>query len=213
MEVAQSILVFHAGQGCAVQSRLLVPKSRYDEAVAILTATYAAFEDKWGHFDDPACPMGPVISKKQMDRVKAYIDIGVQEGARLIAGGNLRPDKGSGWFIEPTCFVDVTNDMRIAQEEIFGPVLVVIPFEDDEDAIRIANDSVYGLSGGVVSADLDRAMGIANRVRTGTISVNGGAPINGDLPFGGYKHSGIGRAWGVEGIEEYLETKTIGYRK
>jgi aldehyde dehydrogenase (NAD+) len=213
MSVAQTMLVFHAGQGCAVQSRLLVPKSRYDEAVAILTQAYAGFEDKWAHFDDPACPMGPVISKKQMDRVKAYIDIGVQEGARLIAGGNLRPDKGSGYFVEPTCFVDVTNDMRIAQEEIFGPVLVVIPFEDDEDAIRIANDSVYGLSGGVTSGDFDRAMRIANRIRTGTISVNGGAPINGDLPFGGYKHSGIGRAWGVEGIEEYLETKTIGYRK
>jgi aldehyde dehydrogenase (NAD+) len=103
--------------------------------------------------------------------------------------------------------------MRIAQEEIFGPVLVVIPFEDDEDAIAIANDSIYGLSGGVVSADLDRAMKIAERIRTGTISVNGGVPIMGDLPFGGYKHSGIGRAWGVEGIEEYLETKTIGYRK
>ena len=211
--VAQTMLVFHAGQGCAVQSRLLVPKSRYDEAVAILTHAYKAFEDKWGHFDDMACPMGPVISKKQLDRVKAYIDIGVAEGARLIAGGNLRPDMGGGYFIEPTAFVDVTNDMRIAQEEIFGPVLVVIPFEDDEDAIRIANDSVYGLSGGVTSGDFDRAMGIANRIRTGTISVNGGAPINGDLPFGGYKHSGIGRAWGVEGIEEYLETKTIGYRK
>ncbi|TAL01763.1 MAG: aldehyde dehydrogenase family protein [Rhodospirillaceae bacterium] len=212
MEVAQSILVFHAGQGCAVQSRLLVSKKRYAEAVAILKATYNAFADKWGHFDDPACPMGPVISKKQMDRVKGYIDLGVQEGATLLAGGNLRPDKGSGWFIEPTCFVDVRNDMRIAQEEIFGPVLVVIPFEDEEDAIRIANDSVYGLSGGVVAADLDRAMRVASRIRTGTISVNGGAPINGDLPFGGYKHSGIGRAWGVEGIEEYLETKTIGWR-
>jgi aldehyde dehydrogenase (NAD+) len=211
--VAQTMLVFHAGQGCAVQSRLLVPKSRYDEAVAILTAAYAGFEDKWGHFDEPSCPMGPVISKKQLDRVKAYIDIGVAEGARLIAGGKLRPDMGAGYFIEPTAFADVTNDMRIAQEEIFGPVLVVIPFEDDEDAIRIANDSVYGLSGGVTSGDFDRAMGIANRIRTGTISVNGGAPINGDLPFGGYKHSGIGRAWGVEGIEEYLETKTIGYRK
>ena len=213
MNVAQSILVFHAGQGCAVQSRLLVPKSRYAEAVEVLKHTYAAFEDKWGHFDDMACPMGPVISKKQLDRVKAYVDIGVKEGARLIAGGKLRPDMGAGYFIEPTCFVDVTNDMRIAQEEIFGPVLVVIPFEDDEDAIRIANDSVYGLSGGVTSGNFDRAMGIANRIRTGTISVNGGAPINGDLPFGGYKHSGIGRAWGVEGIEEYLETKTIGYRK
>lgn len=211
--VAQTMLVFHAGQGCAVQSRLLVPKSRYAEAEAILTAAYKGFEDKWGHFDDPACPMGPVISKKQMERVKAYIDLGVKEGARLIAGGKLRPDMGSGWFVEPTCFVDVTNDMRIAQEEIFGPVLVVIPFEDDEDAIRIANDSVYGLSGGVISADLDRAMGIAERIRTGTISVNGGVPITGDLPFGGYKQSGIGRAWGVEGIEEYLETKTIGYRK
>jgi aldehyde dehydrogenase (NAD+) len=103
--------------------------------------------------------------------------------------------------------------MRIAQEEIFGPVLVVIPFEDDEDAIRIANDSVYGLSGGVWSGDLARAMKIAKRVRTGTIGVNGGAPISGELPFGGYKQSGIGRAWGVEGIEEYLETKLIGWRE
>jgi aldehyde dehydrogenase (NAD+) len=211
--VAQSILVFHAGQGCAVLSRLLVPKSRYAEAVEILKRAYAGFADKWGHFDDPACPMGPVVSKKQMERVKAYIDVGVQEGATLLAGGKLRPDKGTGWFIEPTCFVNVTNDMRIAQEEIFGPVLVVIPFEDDEDAIRIANDSIYGLSGGITSGDLKRAMKMAGRIRTGTVGVNGGAPINGDLPFGGYKHSGVGRAWGVEGIEEYLETKTIGWRE
>jgi aldehyde dehydrogenase (NAD+) len=212
-KVAQSILVFHAGQGCAAQSRLLVPKSRYAEAVEILGRSYASFDDKWGHFDDPSCAMGPVVSKKQMERVKSYIDLGVKEGATLLAGGNLRPDKGKGWFIEPTCFVNVTNDMRIAQEEIFGPVLVVIPFEDDEDAIRIANDSVYGLSGGITSGNLKRAMGIAKRIRTGTIAVNGGAPINGDLPFGGYKQSGIGRAWGIEGIEEYLETKTIGWRQ
>ncbi len=212
MVVASTILVFHAGQGCAVQSRLLVPRSRYAEACAVLKATYDAYADKWGHFDDPACAMGPVVSKKQMERVKAYIDLGVAEGATLLAGGNLRPDMGSGWFIEPTCFVDVSNDMRIAQEEIFGPVLVVIPFEDDEDAIRIANDSIYGLSGGVWSGELDRAMNIARRIRTGTIGVNGGAPIGGDLPFGGYKQSGIGRAWGVEGIEEYLETKVIGWR-
>jgi len=211
--VAQSILVFHAGQGCAVQSRLLVPKSRYAEATAILKATYEAFSTKWGHFDDPACSMGPVVSKKQMERVKAYIDLGIAEGATLLAGGKLRPDMGTGWFIEPTCFVDVNNKMRIAQEEIFGPVLVVIPFEDDEDAIRIANDSVYGLSGGVWSGDLTRAMKIAKRVRTGTIGVNGGAPISGELPFGGYKQSGIGRAWGVEGIEEYLESKLIGWRE
>ncbi len=211
--VAQSILVFHAGQGCAVTSRLLVPKSRYAEATAILKATYEAYSTKWGHFDDPTCAMGPVVSKKQMDRIKAYIDIGVAEGATLIAGGNLRPDKGTGWFIEPTCFVDVHNKMRIAQEEIFGPVLVVIPFEDDEDAIRIANDSPYGLCGSVVSADLQRSLRIAKRIRTGTISVNGGAPISGELPFGGYKQSGVGRAWGVEGIEEYLETKLLGWRE
>jgi aldehyde dehydrogenase (NAD+) len=210
--VAQSILVFHAGQGCAVTSRLLVPRSRYEEAKAVLKASYDAFSTKWGRFDDPASPMGPVVSKKQMERVKAYIDLGVEEGATLLAGGNLRPDMGTGWFIEPTCFVDVTNGMRIAQEEIFGPVLVVIPFDDDEDAIKIANDSVYGLCGSVSSGDLNRAMSIAKRIRTGTISVNGGAPINGDLPFGGYKQSGVGRAWGVEGLEEYLETKLIGWR-
>ncbi|HEX7873767.1 MAG TPA: aldehyde dehydrogenase family protein [Sphingobium sp.] len=210
-EVARSILVFHAGQGCAVQSRLLVPRSRYAEAVAALKGAYEDFADKWGHFDDPACSMGPAVSKKQMERVKIYVDIGVAEGATLLAGGNLRPDKGTGWFIEPTCFVDVTNDMRIAQEEIFGPVLVVIPYEDDEDAIRISNDSVYGLSGGINSADFDRALAIAKRIRTGTFGINGGVPINGDLPFGGYKHSGIGRAWGVEGIEEYLETKMVSW--
>ena len=213
MEVAQSMLVMHAGQGCAVQSRILVPRSRYEEAKAVLKAAYAGFEDKWGDFDDPASVMGPVVSKKQMERVKSYIDIGVAEGATLLAGGNVRPDKGSGWFVEPTCFVDVTPDMRIAQEEIFGPVIAVIPYEDDEDAIRIANDSIYGLSGSVVSADLERSMGIARRIRTGTLSVNGAAPVMGDLPFGGYKQSGIGRAWGLEGIEEYMEIKTIAYRK
>jgi aldehyde dehydrogenase (NAD+) len=209
--VAQSILVFHAGQGCAVTSRLLVPKSRYAEAVAVLKAAYEGFSTKWGRFDDPASPMGPVVSRKQMERVKAYIDLGVQEGATLIAGGNIRPDMGTGWFVEPTCFADVTNDMRIAREEIFGPVLVVIPFEDDEDAIRIANDSEYGLGGGVISGDLKRAMHIAHRVRTGSMSVNGGMSVAGDLPFGGYKASGIGRAWGLQGIEEYMETKSIAW--
>jgi aldehyde dehydrogenase (NAD+) len=209
--VAQSILVFHAGQGCAVQSRLLVPRTRYEEAKQILKATYEGYADKWGHFDEPTCSMGPVVSKKQLERVKAYVDLGVAEGATLFAGGDLRPDIGTGWFIEPTCFVDVTNDMRIAQEEIFGPVLVVIPFDDDDDAVRIANDSVYGLSGGVWSGDQARAIALAKRIRTGTVGVNGGTPINGDLPFGGYKHSGVGRAWGVEGIEEYLETKVIAY--
>ncbi|ETI61179.1 aldehyde dehydrogenase [Sphingobium sp. C100] len=208
-EVAHSMLIFHAGQGCAVMSRLLVPRSRYDEAVAILTKAYAAF-DAWGDPDAPDHMMGPLISKRQQERVLSYVEIGKQEGARLIAGGNAAPYKGAGFFVEPTCFVDVTNDMRIAREEIFGPVLVVIPFEDDEDAIRIANDSEYGLSGGVYSADVDRALKVARRVRTGTIGINNGMCIAGDIPFGGYKASGIGREWGMEGMEEFLETKLIG---
>jgi aldehyde dehydrogenase (NAD+) len=212
MDVATAMLVFHAGQGCAVHSRLLVPRSRYEEAKAILKHSYASFGENWGVFDDPKHIMGPVISKRQMDRVLSYIELGKQEGATLIAGGNARPDKGGGYFIEPTCFADVTNDMRIAQEEIFGPVLVVIPFEDDEDAIRIANESAYGLSGGVSSANLDRALGVAKRIRSGSISVNGGMCIAGDIPFGGYKASGIGREWGLEGIEEFLETKLIAWR-
>ena len=211
MEVAQSMLVFHAGQGCAVQSRLLVPQSRFEEAKAILRHAYGSFGDNWGDFDHPGHIMGPVVSQRQMDRVMSYIEIGKQEGAELLAGGNARTDKGGGYFIEPTAFA-ATNDMRIAREEIFGPVLVVIPFEDDDDAIRIANDSDYGLGGGVASADFDRAMKIAKRVRTGTMSVNGGMSIAGDIPFGGYKASGMGREWGLEGIEEFLETKTIAWR-
>jgi aldehyde dehydrogenase (NAD+) len=210
-EVAQTMLVFHAGQGCAVQSRLLVPRSRYEEAKQVLKHAYGAFGDNWGDANEPGHIMGPVISKRQMDRVLSYIELGQQEGATLLHGGKARPDKGGGYFIEPTVFVDVTNDMRIAQEEIFGPVLVVIPFEDDEDAIRIANQSEYGLSGGVSSADQERAMRVARRIRSGTVSVNNGMCIAGDIPFGGYKASGIGREWGVEGIEEFLETKLIAY--
>ncbi len=211
MEVATTMLVFHAGQGCAVLSRLLVPKSRYEEAKAILKHAYGSFGEGWGEIDNPAHIMGPVVSKRQQERVMGYIELGQQEGATLLAGGKSRPDKGGGFFVEPTCFVDVTNNMRIAQEEIFGPVLVVIPYEDDEDAIRIANDSDYGLGGGV-SGSFDRAMNIAKRVRTGTMSINGGMSIAGDIPFGGFKSSGIGREWGVEGIEEYLETKLIAWR-
>lgn len=212
MVVARAMAVMHAGQGCALPTRLLVPKSRYEEACHVLKAAYDAFEDKWGNFDDPESVMGPVVSKKQHERVMGYIELGQQEGARLLAGGKARPDKGNGFFIEPTCFVDVSNDMRIAQEEIFGPVLVVIPYEDDEDAIRIANDSIYGL-GGMVTGSEERATNIARRIRAGALAVNGGMSITGDLPFGGYKQSGIGREWGREGIEEFLETKSIGIKK
>lgn len=213
MECAQSILVFHAGQGCAVQSRLLVPKSRLEEAKAGLRAAYQGFAEKWGNPDDPTQIMGPVVSAKQMERVMSYIELGKKEGATLLTGGNRRTDKGGGFFIEPTCFADVDNSMRIAQEEIFGPVLVVIGFDDDDDAIRIANQSQYGLSGGVVSADEARAHKVARRIRTGSVSVNGGMCIAGDLPFGGFKGSGMGREWGLAGIEEFLDSKVIATRE
>jgi len=208
--VMRAMVCFHAGQGCAIATRLLVPRSRYEEAVGALEKAYAGFATKWGDFNDPTQVMGPVISKRQLDRVLGYVELGKREGARLLAGGRARPDKGGGFFIEPTCFVDVANNMRIAREEIFGPVLVVIPFENDEDAIRIANDSEYGLSGMVASGDKQRAMRVAKRIRSGTVSINGGMCIAPDLPFGGYKSSGVGREWGREGIEEYLETKAIG---
>jgi aldehyde dehydrogenase (NAD+) len=210
--VMSSMVVFHAGQGCAQPTRLLVPKSRHDEAVKALEMAYAGFASRWGNFDDPTHVMGPVISKRQLERVMGYIELGQREGARLIAGGKARTDKGGGFFVEPTCFVDVRNDMRIAQEEIFGPVLVVIPFTDDADAIRIANESQYGLGGSVVSADAQRAMRVARGIRVGAVSVNGGMSIMGDLPFGGFKSSGMGREWGREGIEEFLDTKVIAVR-
>lgn len=208
-KVMMSMAVFHAGQGCALPTRLLVPRSRYDEAVEALKMSYGGFASRWGDFEDPENIMGPVISKRQQERVMGYIELGQEEGARMIAGGGTAPEKGNGFFVEPTCFVDVTNDMRIAQEEIFGPVLVVIPFEDDEDAIRIANESNYGLGGSVVSGDRERGMNVARRVRAGTISVNDGMSITGDLPFGGFKGSGMGREWGLEGIEEFLDLKAV----
>lgn len=208
--VSQSIVCYHAGQGCAITTRLLVPRSRYQEAIAVLEATYRGYSKMWGDAENPANVMGPLISERQRQRVLGYIEIGKAEGARLLAGGRAPADKGGGFFVEPTCFVDVTNDMRIAQEEIFGPVLVVIPFEDDDDAVRIANDSEYGLSGSVRAGDRERALRVARRIRTGTIGVNGGSWLAPDMPFGGYKQSGVGKEWGMEGFEEYLETKAIG---
>jgi aldehyde dehydrogenase (NAD+) len=154
--------------------------------------------------------MGPLINERQRDRVLGYIEKGKAEGARLLVGGGRPANLPKGYFVEPTLFVDVDPDSTIAQEEIFGPVLAVISFEDDDDAVRIANNSRYGLSGSVSSGSLDRAMAVARRIRTGTISVNGGQWFGPDSPFGGYKESGIGREHGVAGFEEYLETKTVG---
>ncbi len=198
---------FHAGQGCALPTRLLIPASRREEAEELLKQYYGGIE-----YGDPEAAnqiMGPVVSERQRDRVLGYIEKGKQEGATLLMGGK-RPERlPKGYYIEPTIFTDVTNDMTIAREEIFGPVLSVITFEDDDDAVRIANDSIYGLSGGVSSASEERALSVAKRIRTGTININGGNFYSGDAPFGGYKQSGIGREMGLEGFEEHLETKTV----
>jgi aldehyde dehydrogenase (NAD+) len=153
--------------------------------------------------------MGPVINRRQYERVLGYIERGVSEGATLVVGGRPAEQFERGFFIEPTLFTDVDPGMAIAREEIFGPVLSVIGYEDDDDAVRIANQSRYGLSGAVSSGSLERALAVARRVRTGTLSVNGGQWFSPDAPFGGYKQSGIGREMGLEGFEEYLETKTV----
>jgi aldehyde dehydrogenase (NAD+) len=153
--------------------------------------------------------MGPLVNAQQRKRVLAYIEKAKEEGARLLLGGGIPQHLDTGFYVEPTVFVDVTNDMTIAREEIFGPVLAVIAHDGDEDAIRIANDSDFGLSGSVWSASEARALAVARRIRTGTINVNGGNFYGADAPFGGCKQSGIGREMGREGFEEYLETKTI----
>lgn len=200
---------FHAGQGCAIPTRVLVPNARYDEAVDLATEAFAA----WGYGDpaEPAFLMGPLISKKQQERVLGYIKSGKAEGARLAYGGGVPDKPEKGFWVEPTLFVDVDNSMTIAQEEIFGPVVCLIGYEDDDDAVRIANDSTYGLSGSISSGDLERAKGVARRIRTGTLGLNGGIWYGADAPFGGYKQSGIGRQCGIEGLEIFTETKTVGW--
>jgi aldehyde dehydrogenase (NAD+) len=204
-----SIVCMHAGQGCAMQTRMLLPRSRYQEGVELIMAGMSQFP--YGDPQDPAMMMGPLVSEKQMNRVLGYIAKGQEEGAKLVLGGKRPAHLPKGWFVEPTLFIDVDNSMTIAQEEIFGPVLCVIPYDDDDDAVRIANDNNYGLSGGVFSASEERATNIARRIRTGSISVNGGVWYGADMPYGGYKASGIGRQNGVEGFEQYLETKAIAW--
>jgi aldehyde dehydrogenase (NAD+) len=203
-----SMICMHGGQGCAITTRMLLPRSHYDEAVAMLVT---AFENvPYGDPTDAGNIMGPLVNARQRDRVLGYIEKGKAEGATLAVGGGRPAHLERGYFVEPTLFVDVDPDSTIAQEEIFGPVLAVIRYEDDDDAVRIANNSTYGLSGAVTSKSLDRAMGVARRIRTGTVSVNGGLWFGPDSPFGGYKQSGSGREHGVAGFEEYLETKTLG---
>jgi aldehyde dehydrogenase (NAD+) len=197
----------HAGQGCALTTRLVVPRARYDEAVAIAAGTMGSI--KPGDPTDARTVCGPLISARQRDRVQGYLDLAIAEGGTLACGGGRPANKDAGFFIEPTVIAGLSNDARPAREEIFGPVLTVIAHDGDDDAVRIANDSPYGLSGTVFSADPGRAAKIAARLRVGTVNVNGGVWYSADAPFGGYKQSGNGREMGLLGFEEYLEAKLI----
>jgi aldehyde dehydrogenase (NAD+) len=198
---------FNSGQTCSALTRMLVPKSRYDEAVAI--AKRAAEKFTVGDPLGGAAKLGPLVSATQRDRVVGYIEKGIAEGATVVAGGPDKPEGlEQGYFVRPTVFANVDNQMAIAQEEIFGPVLSLIAYEDEEDAVRIANDTVYGLSGGVWSGDPERAKRVARRLRTGQVEINGGK-FNPLAPFGGYKQSGNGRELGKFGLEEFLEVKAM----
>ncbi|MBM7369214.1 aldehyde dehydrogenase family protein [Gordonia hydrophobica] len=198
----------HAGQGCALPTRLLVQRSKYDEAVATLEQVYAAIP--YGDPADPGVFCGPVITEKQRTNILDLIARGESEGGRLVVGGKIPEDQPNGYFLQPTLFADVDNSTTIAQTEIFGPVLSVTPFDDDSDAIRIANESTYGLSGNVFTASAERALNVARGVRTGSFMINGGLFYGADSPYGGYKKSGVGRQGGIEGLETYLETKAVG---
>jgi aldehyde dehydrogenase (NAD+) len=201
----------HAGQGCALTTRLIVPRDRYDEAVDACAQTMRAITV--GDPADPATVCGPVISPAQRDRVESYLASALADGGRLGCGGarpgSLAAGLTGGYWVEPTVIAGLDNAARAAREEIFGPVLVVLAHDGDEDAVRIANDSPYGLSGAVFCADVPRARDVARRIRTGTVGINGGVWYAPDVPFGGYKQSGVGREMGVAGFEEYLEIKSI----
>jgi aldehyde dehydrogenase (NAD+) len=203
--VAKAFL--NSGQTCSALTRMIVPRSKLAEVEAIAKATAEAFTpgDPFGE----STRLGPLVSEAQRERVRGYIKKGEKEGARLVTGGAEAPEGlEQGYFVRPTVFSDVTTDMTIAQEEIFGPVLSILPYDDDEEAVRIANDTIYGLAGGVWSGDVERGKAVARRIRTGQVEVNGGS-FNPMAPFGGYKQSGKGRELGKFGIEEYLETKSL----
>jgi acyl-CoA reductase-like NAD-dependent aldehyde dehydrogenase len=204
---AASPAFFHAGQGCAMNTRVLVSRARHDELVAKMAGFVKAVV-KIGDPADPKVMLGPVIRPERRAAIEAYIASGRAQGAELAAGGGRPAGIERGWFVEPTIFANVRPEMRIAREEIFGPVVSVIPFEDEEDAIRIANDSEYGLFGGILSNDKRRAIGMARRIRTGGVSING-ATNTYQKPSGGFKHSGIGRENGRFGLEEYTELQVV----
>jgi betaine-aldehyde dehydrogenase len=207
MEGLKFASLMNNGQACVAQTRILASRDRYDEVVDALGTMVGGLAV--GDPSDPATEVGPLVAGRQQERVEKYIAVGQEEGANVVVGGNGRPSGlEKGWYVQPTVFANVDNSMRIAQEEIFGPVLAVIPFDDVNDAVRIANDSEYGLAGSVWTADVDQGLDIARRVRTGTYGINQ-YTMDFIAPFGGFKDSGIGREFGREGLEHYLELKSI----
>lgn len=201
--------LMHSGQGCALATRMLVPRSHYDQAVEIATATFGALA-----VGDPADPntfCGPLVSAKQRERVLNYIEIAKADGGRITVGGGVPEGLDRGFFVAPTVVADVAPDHTIFQEEVFGPVLSITPYDGGDDgAVEMANNSKYGLAGGIMGSN-ERAMAVARRIRTGSLMINSGMYYGADAPFGGYKMSGIGRQNGIEGFEQHLQTKTIGY--
>ncbi|BBX17172.1 aldehyde dehydrogenase [Mycolicibacterium duvalii] len=201
--------LMHSGQGCALATRMLVPRSHYDQAVEVATATFGALA-----VGDPADPntfCGPLVSAKQRDRVLNYIDIAKREGGRITVGGGVPEGLDRGYFVAPTVVADVEPDHTIFQEEVFGPVLSITAYDGgDDEAVELANNSKYGLAGAIMGSN-ERAMAVARRIRTGSLMINSGMYYGADAPFGGYKMSGIGRQNGIEGFEQHLQTKTIGY--
>jgi betaine-aldehyde dehydrogenase len=196
----------NSGQTCIALTRMLVPRDKLEEAGRIAAEVARGY--RVGDPQDEETRIGPMVSDVQLKRVRDYIASGIAEGATLLTGGPDVPHDGPGYFVAPTVFTDVTNDMTIAREEIFGPVLSILPYDTEEEAIAIANDTPYGLAGAVWSGDPERAQAVARRIRAGMVDVNGGA-FNPLAPFGGYKQSGVGREAGRLGLEEFLETKAI----
>jgi aldehyde dehydrogenase (NAD+) len=197
----------HSGQGCAITSRLVVPRDKYDDVVDLTRNLLTGIN--YGDPTDPSVMMGPLISAQQRDKVAGYVDRALTDGAKAVVGGRAPEHLAKGYYYEPTLLIGVDENAEVAQDELFGPVLVVLPHDGDDDAVRIANNSIYGLSGAVVGADHQRALSVARRIRAGTMSVNGGLWYAPDAPFGGYKQSGVGREMGSAGLDEFLERKTL----